>query len=104
MIRESPSTRASGQHARIAGVFQEIVPLERFVASEAPADAEGNVIPAAQAGMGETTVTVSFEELGDGKTRVTLRRAGFPDDTFTLHADGGWNQAFDKLAEALAAA
>ena len=91
------------------GVYREIVPLERFVYTDSPADEEGNVVPASHYGMGEdvpleTIVTVTLEDLGGGKTRLTLRQAGWPDDSMAAGAGAGWSQAFDKLAETLATA
>ncbi len=93
-----------GQEYWTTGVYLEIVPLERFVATESMADEHGNVV-----GMGgdaplETTVTVTLEDLGGGKTKLTLRQAGWPDDSMAAGASVGWNQAFDKLAEVFATA
>lgn len=89
------------------GVYQEVVPLERFVATEAPSDAEGNAVPASAMGMPEgtpmeTIVTVTLEDLDGGKTKMTLNQAGFPSDDWAVGASAGWNQAMDKLALALA--
>jgi uncharacterized protein YndB with AHSA1/START domain len=91
------------------GVYREIVPLERFVATQSPADADGNAVPATHYGMSEdvpfeTIVTVTLEDLGGGKTKMTLRQTGWPDADMAAGAGGGWNQAFDKLAASLAAA
>ena len=93
-----------GQEYWTTGVYREIVPLERFVATESMADEHGNAV-----GMGddvplETTVTVMLEDLGGGKKKLTLRQAGWPDDSMAAGASAGWNEAFDKLAEALATA
>ena len=92
-----------------SGVYLEIVPLERFVCTDSMTDEHGNSVAPAHYGMGgdtpiETTVTVSLDDLGDGKTMVTLSQAGWPDQNMAAGAGGGWNQAFDKLAELLAAA
>ncbi len=92
-----------------SGVYLEIVPLERFVCTDSMTDEHGNIVSPAHYGMGgdtpiETTVTVSLDDLGDGKTMVTLSQAGWPDPNMAAGAGGGWNQAFDKLAELLAAA
>lgn len=89
------------------GVYREIVPLERFVTTDSMADEQGNVVPAAHYGMGddvplETVVTVTFEDLGDGKTRLTLRQDGWSDPGMAAGANAGWNQALDKLAMVLA--
>ena len=98
-----------GQEYWSTGVYREIVPLERFVATDSPADEHGNVVSATPPGMGEdipleTIITVTLEDLGGGKTKLTLRQAGWPDDSMAAGASAGWNQAFDKLAEALATA
>ena len=74
------------------GVYKEIVPLERFVASMA-ADVHD-----------ETTLTVTLEELSDGRTKMTMRQAGWPSAEMAEGAGGGWGQAFEKLAVELAAA
>ncbi len=91
------------------GVYHEIVPFERFVTTDTMADEHGNVVPAAHYGMAgdipiETIVTVTLEDLGGGKTKLTLRQSGWSDDDMAAGASGGWNQAFDKLADTLAAA
>jgi uncharacterized protein YndB with AHSA1/START domain len=86
-----------GQGYSTTGVFREVVPFERLVLTDAPADEHGNPLP----DTFETTVTVTLEDLGDGQTRLTLRQSGWPDDTMATHAGGGWNQAFDKLAALL---
>ena len=89
------------------GVYREIVPPERFVATESLADEHGNAVPATHDGTGdhvplETTVTVTVEDLGGGKTKLTLRQVGWADDSMAAHASAGWSEAFDKLAAAIA--
>ncbi len=69
------------------------------------ADEQGNVVPASYYGMRadfplELHVTLTFEE-HDGKTKMTLRHAGFPDGENSDLAEIGWNESFDKLAESL---
>ena len=96
-----------GQDYWSTGVYREIVPPERFVATESMADEQGNAVPATHHGGGEdvpleTTVTVTLEDLGGGKTKLTLRQAGWPDDSMAAGASAGWNEAFDKLAATLA--
>lgn len=87
------------------GTYREIVPLERIVATDSFADAEGNVVPASQYGMGddmplELLITVTFGSEGD-KTRMTLTHIGFPAGKMREMATEGWNESFDKLAENL---
>ena len=87
------------------GTYKEIVPLERIVCTDCFADERGNIVPAAQYGMGEdfpleTLVTVTFEKIQGNKTKMTLRHEGLPggikDDAGT-----GWSESFDKLAQVL---
>jgi uncharacterized protein YndB with AHSA1/START domain len=71
-------------------VFKEIEPLKRFVATMS-ADMHD-----------ETTLTVELEDLGDGRTRLTMRQDGWPDPQMAEGAGGGWSQALEKLAVELA--
>lgn len=89
------------------GTYKEIVPPERLVMTDSFADEQGNVVPATHYGMGEDfplemLVTVTFEGQ-QGETKMTLRHEGMPlaDEE---GAGQGWNESFDKLAAALAAA
>jgi len=82
------------------GEYIEIIPNERLVYTESPADENGNVVSPSAMGMPEgypttTEVTVSLEDLG-GRTKMIMTHAGMPAGS---GADGGWNQAFDKLVE-----
>jgi uncharacterized protein YndB with AHSA1/START domain len=90
------------------GVYREIVPLERIVCTDSFSDENGNVVPGTDYGMpddfpAEMLVTVTFEEAGEGKTKMTLRHEGMPADQ-QEGANAGWNESFDKMAEVLAAA
>src|SRR4030066_255467 len=90
------------------GVFREIVPLERIVATDSFAAKEGNNGPGPYYGMSgdfplEMILTVTFEEL-EGKTRLTLHHTGMPSGTDSDLARQGWNESLDKLAAVLAAA
>ena len=87
-----------------AGEYTEISPKERLSYTESPADENGNVVSPAAMGMPEgypamTEVTVVLEAL-DGGTKMVMTHAGVPADS---GAGGGWEQAFDKLAEHIAA-
>lgn len=90
------------------GVFQEIVPGEKIVATDYFTDEKGNQVPASYYGMNpgfptEMTVIATFEDAGENKTKFTLRyptRGDMP----VADREGmneGWNQSLDKLAEAL---
>lgn len=81
------------------GEYTEIVPNERLVYTESPADENGNVVSPAAMGMPEgypatTEVTVRLEDLG-GRTKMVMTHAAVPADS---GAGGGWEQAFAKLA------
>ena len=82
------------------GEYVEIVPNERLVYTESPADENGNVVSPSAMGMPEgypasTKVTVLLEDLG-GRTKMVMTHAGVPADS---GANAGWEQAFDKLAD-----
>jgi len=82
------------------GEYTEIVPNERLVYTESPADEDSNVVSPSAMGMPEeypatTEVIVVLEDLG-GRTKMVMTHAGVP---ATSGAGGGWNQAFDKLAD-----
>jgi uncharacterized protein YndB with AHSA1/START domain len=87
------------------GIYLEIVPLEKIVATDSFADEKGNVVPAANYGMIgdwplELTVTVTFEDQ-DKKTKMTLYHVGLPAGENRDMCREGWNQSFDKLAKSL---
>ncbi|MGB5846773.1 MAG: SRPBCC domain-containing protein [Anaerolineales bacterium] len=82
------------------GEYTEIIPNQRLVYTESPADENGNVVSPSAMGMPEgypatTEVTVLLEDLG-GRTKMVMTHAGVPADS---GAGGGWEQAFDKLAD-----
>jgi len=96
-----------GQDIWSTGVYREIVPMERIVATDCFADEHGNIVPATHYGMTEDIalemlLTVTFDERG-GKTTLTLRHAGIPAGEMSAEASEGWNQSLDKLAESLRA-
>lgn len=87
------------------GEFTEIAPTERLGYTESMSDENGNVISPTVMGMPEghpetTEVTVQLEDL-DGRTKMTMTHVGIPADS---PGAGGWNQAFDKLADLIGAA
>ncbi|MDE2893574.1 MAG: SRPBCC domain-containing protein [Chloroflexota bacterium] len=86
LVMRSPD----GWEMRNFGEFKEIVPGERFVATMS-ADMHD-----------ETTLTVEIEDLGDGRTKLTMRQDGWPDPQMAEGAGGGWAQALDKLEATLA--
>ena len=86
------------------GEYREVVPNERLVYTDSMADEDGNVISPQMMGMPaghpETTeVIVELEDLG-GRTKMVMTHVGVPADS---GGAGGWAQAFDKMAEYVAA-
>ena len=84
------------------GEYLEIIPHQRLVYTDSPADENGSVVSPAAMGMPEgypatTEVTVLLENL-DGRTKMVMTHAGIPADS---GGAGGWAQAFDKLADHL---
>ncbi|HUH78782.1 MAG TPA: SRPBCC domain-containing protein [Methanoregula sp.] len=87
------------------GVYREIVPMERLVATDSLSDEKGNVVPASYYGMagdmpGELLATFTFREQ-NGKTKFSLKFGGFPAGEMAALAKAGWNQSLDKLADLL---
>ena len=94
-----------GQDLWSTGTYREIVPLERIVCTDSFADEKGNVVPASDYGIEddfplELQVTVTFKGR-NGKTVMNLRHAGFPPGPVAEMTATGWNESFDKLAEAV---
>ncbi|MBI3619428.1 SRPBCC domain-containing protein [Candidatus Peregrinibacteria bacterium] len=94
-----------GQEFWSTGTYTEIVPMKRIVVSDHFCDSNGNVISPKDVGMpgqwpDEMIVTVTFEDMGDNKTKLTLEHAGHPKEMME-NATTGWNQSLDKFAAAL---
>jgi uncharacterized protein YndB with AHSA1/START domain len=90
------------------GVYREIIEPERIVMTDSFADEDGNIVPASHYAMEgefplEMLITVTFEDAGSGKTRLTIRHEGLPAGEQAAGANVGWNESLDKLTEALAA-
>jgi uncharacterized protein YndB with AHSA1/START domain len=94
-----------------AGVFKEIVPNQKLVLTMFFSDENGNILPAETYGLegdfpSEETVTVLFEELGKGRTRLSVIYP-MPEDEAQYQAmlesgmKEGWESSLNKLAEAL---
>jgi uncharacterized protein YndB with AHSA1/START domain len=91
------------------GTFREIVEMEKIVSTDHFADAQGNFVSPKDFGMPgewpeeEMEVTVTFEDAGPGKTKLTLVHKGHPSD-FADMAKGGWNESLDKFEKVVATA
>jgi uncharacterized protein YndB with AHSA1/START domain len=87
------------------GVFQEITPSKRIVATDSFADEKGNVVPASHYGMRadwpiEALITANFEKQGD-KTKLILEHNGLPGGKDSEMAKAGWNESLDRFAACL---
>ena len=85
------------------GVYKEITPPRRLVYTESMCDADGRILSPESMGMpaGAPDITEVIVELSErgGKTAMTLVHVGVPAGS---PGAGGWAQACDKLAVALA--
>ena len=94
-----------------AGVFKEIVPNEKLVYTMYFSDENGNTLPPEAYGLegdfpSEEIVTVLFEELGKGRTRLSVIYP-MPEDEAQYQAmlesgmKEGWESSLNKLERAL---
>lgn len=94
-----------------AGIFRQIVPNEKLVVTDFFSDEDGNKLAPEKLGQSadfpsEMELTVMFEEVGKGKTRLTLI---YPKPENEAHFQAmlksgmkeGWSSSLDKLAAAL---
>ena len=87
------------------GTYEEIIPMEKIVVSDQFVDEHGNPISPKEVGMpGEwpesMRVTVTFEDMGNGTTKLMLKHEGHPPEMADM-ATMGWNQSLDKFEAAL---
>jgi uncharacterized protein YndB with AHSA1/START domain len=87
------------------GEYLAIVPMEKIVSTMSFADEHGNPVPASHYDVpgewpDEIIMTATFEDIGAGKTKVTIREVGIPGAMIEF-AGLGWDQQFDKLTELL---
>ena len=90
-----------GQDGWNGGVFQEIVPQERIVATVFFMDEHGTPLHASHYGLpadwpDEGVAITTFEER-DGKTTLTIRYEGIPAGDALDNTVIGWNEQLDKL-------
>jgi len=78
------------------GVYREVRPYERLAFTFAWDDENGKPGP-------ERLITLTFEDLGDGRTRLTLRQDGLPSLAERDGHSGGWGEALGALATHLEA-
>jgi uncharacterized protein YndB with AHSA1/START domain len=74
------------------GTYREVAAPERLAFTYNTRYADGRLDP-------ETLVTLTFDELEGGRTRLTLRHSGFWDEASRVSHTGGWNSALDRLLD-----
>lgn len=104
-MRGSPEPGKPAQDFWSTGTYTEIIPKEKIVATDHFADEKGNIISPKDVGMpgewpDEMVLTVTFEDAGKGKTKLTVVHVGHPPEMLEP-ATQGWNQSLDKLAASL---
>lgn len=77
------------------GVYREVAAPERLAFTYTTGEVPGEVDP-------ETSVTLTFVDLGGGRTRLTLRHTGFRTDAARFDHEGGWSGSLDRLARFVA--
>ncbi len=94
-----------------AGVYKEIVPMEKLAVSDYFSDENGNKVDPKIYGMNldfpdEMDVVVKFEEVGENKTKLSIEypRPESEEQFQAMLKSGmkeGWNTSLDKLAASL---
>jgi uncharacterized protein YndB with AHSA1/START domain len=92
-----------GQEFWNAGEYHEIVLHEKIVSSMYFADAEGNKVEPAHYGIEHEAIegaydTTLFEDLGNGKTKLTFIGNEPMEDATKSGQLEGWKQILDKIA------
>jgi len=97
-----------GQDMYSTWVYQKIVPMERIEFIQNLADKDGNQIDPAQIGMPpefprDMRTVVTFKDLGNGKTEMTVTEYNVPtaDTELGKNAELGLNQSLDKMVVSL---
>ncbi len=94
-----------GKDSYAAGIYQRIVPLELLEFTKWLADADGNPVDPAAAGLPpdfpkEMRTTVVFTAKGE-MTQLTITETGWTPSTMFVYALAGTHQSIDKLADSL---
>ncbi len=96
-----------GQEGWTGGQFHEIIPHEKIVYSLYFADSDGNRVEPEEIGVEHETIDgvfdeVRFEDLGDGRTKITLIGNESMQSTRASGQFEGNQQTLDKLAAVVA--
>jgi uncharacterized protein YndB with AHSA1/START domain len=93
-----------------AGEYKEIVPMEKLVVTDYFSDENGNKMSAQQQGLpdgmpSEMVVTVLFEEVENGKTKLSIIYSPQSEEQYVaMNQSGmkeGWGTSLDKMAAVL---
>ncbi len=100
-----------GQDMYSTWAYQKIVPMERIEFIQNLADKDGNLADPVKMGLPpefprDTRTVVTFKDLGNGKTEMTVTEYGMPaaDTQMGKNAEIGLNQSLDKMAASFAKA
>jgi uncharacterized protein YndB with AHSA1/START domain len=96
-----------GQEFWNAGQYYEIVPFEKIVSSMYFADSKGNKVDPEAYGIEHEAIedvhdTILFEDLGNGKTKLTFIGNEPLESAKNSGQLEGWNQILDKIADVVA--
>lgn len=96
-----------GQEFYNGGEYHEIVPHQKIVSSMFFADAKGNKVEAAELGVEHKAIedaydVALFEDLGNGKTKLTFIGNEAAEEAKSSGQAEGWNQILEKIEEVLA--
>lgn len=100
-----------GQDMYSTWEYQKIVPMERIEFIQNLANEDGNLADPVKMGLPpefprDTRTVVTFQDLGNGKTEMTVTEYGMPAANTELgkNAELGLNQSLDKMAGSFAKA
>ncbi|HEX7042843.1 MAG TPA: SRPBCC domain-containing protein [Patescibacteria group bacterium] len=91
-----------------AGVYKEIVPMEKLVVTDYFSDSEGNKLSPTEQGLpegmpSEMTVTVLFEEIEENKTKLSIvyipSSEKEHDAMIASRMEEGWSTSLNKMAK-----
>jgi uncharacterized protein YndB with AHSA1/START domain len=91
-----------GQEFWNGGEYHEIIPFEKIVSSMYFSDAQGNRVEAAEYGIEHEAIenaydVATFEDLGNGKTKLTFIGNETMENAKSSGQLEGWNQILEKI-------
>jgi uncharacterized protein YndB with AHSA1/START domain len=96
----------SGYLCHCKGIYLEIIPEEKIIYSIGFCDEAGNSLTSSEAGIhngwpDEIVTTLTFEDIGKGKTKLTLHQSVYEALAKETGAYPSWLQMLDKLESLL---